>query len=297
MEAPFIYKALSGFYYVRDGERDIVCRARGRFRNEGITPLVGDFVRYSVDFSGKGTVEEILERKNFFQRPAVANIGCMVVLASAVNPVSDPFIIDCVTARAENAGCEVVICINKSDLDPGESLYDIYKTTGYTVIRTSAKNGDGIPELRRAIAGKVCAFSGNTGVGKSSVLNALSPDLHIKVGEVSEKLGRGRHTTRHVELFPLGDGAYIADTPGFSSFDIENTVLNPKENVQYCFIEFSPYLGCCRFDDCAHISEPGCAVMQAVAEGKICASRHSSYVRLYETAAQLKDWEINKDKH
>lgn len=297
MADPFIYKALSGFYYVRDGERDIECRARGRFRKEGITPLVGDFVRYSVDFSGKGTIEEVLERKNSFQRPAVANIGCMVVLVSAVNPISDPFLIDCVTARAENVGCEVIICINKSDLDPGDYYYDIYKTTGYTVIRTSAKNGDGIDELRGAIAGKVCAFTGNTGVGKSSILNALSSDLHIKVGEVSDKLGRGRHTTRHVELFPLGDGAYIADTPGFSSFDIEKTALNPKGNIQYCFIEFSPYLGSCRFDDCAHIAEPNCAVLQAVAEGKISASRHSSYVKLYEIAAQVKDWELNKDKH
>lgn len=297
MTTPFIFKALSGFYYVLDGEKCIECRARGRFRKEGISPLVGDFVRYSVDFSGNGTIEEILERKNSFKRPAVANIDCMVVLICAVNPVSDPFLIDCVTARAENTGCEVIICINKSDIDPGDNLNDIYKTTGYTVIRTSAKNGYGISELRKAISGKVCAFTGNTGVGKSSILNALSPNLNIQVGEVSNKLGRGRHTTRHVEIFPLGDGAYIADTPGFSSFEIEKTELYPKEKIQHCFAEFSPYLGNCRFDDCAHISEPGCSILQAVTEGKISSSRHSSYVKLYEIASQIKDWEINKDRH
>lgn len=297
MKAPFIFKALSGFYYVKDGDRETECRARGRFRNEGVSPLVGDFVEYSTDKAGKGTIERILDRKNSFQRPAVANIDCMVILACGVNPITDPFLIDRVTACAEHIGCEVCICINKSDLDAGDKLYDIYKTTGYKVIRTSAMTGEGIAELREFIAGKVCAFTGNSGVGKSSILNALSPELNISVGEVSDKLGRGRHTTRHVELFPLVNGAYIADTPGFSSFDFERSDIIPKDELQRCFNEFAPCLGHCRFDDCAHIKEPGCAVLEAVKDGRIDPVRHSSYVRLYELSSQIKDWEIKKDRH
>ena len=297
MRKPVIYKALSGFYYVRDGDRDITCRARGRFRNEGLSPLVGDFVEYSVDTTGNGSIEKVLERKNSFKRPAVANIDCMVLLASAVIPVTDPFLIDRVTALAEYVSCEIIICINKSDLDTGDELFEIYSKTPYAVFRTSAVTGEGIDELRRAISGKVCAFSGNSGVGKSSILNALSPQLDIKVGEVSQKLGRGRHTTRHVELFPLGNGAYIADTPGFSSFDMDKTEHIPKDQLQYCFSDFSPFLGKCRFDDCRHIAEPGCCVRQAVEDGKISRSRHESYIRLYDIASQVKDWEIDRDKH
>lgn len=287
-----IVKALSGFYYVETDCGITECRARGRFRLDGISPLVGDRVDIVLDSNGKGTVDIIHDRKNSFVRPAVANIDSMVILASAVNPITDPFLIDRVTALAENAGCEVIICINKTDLDSGDKLYEIYRTTGYTLIRTSATSREGIPELKAAIKGKLCAFTGNSGVGKSSLLNAISPELHIKVGEVSDKLGRGKHTTRHVELFSLGDGAYIADTPGFGSFDIEKMEHIPKENLQYSFHEFAPYIGKCRFDDCAHIKEPGCAILEAVEKGAVSHSRHESYARLYELASQIKDWEI-----
>jgi len=287
-----IIKALSGFYYVREEGVTVECRARGRFRLDGISPLVGDRVAYSLDSNGKGTVDSVDKRKNSFCRPAVANIDCMVIFASAVNPITDPFLIDRVSALAEDVGSEVIICINKTDMDCGDALYGIYRTTGYTVIRTSAVTGEGIEELRNAIAGKICAFTGNSGVGKSSLLNALSPVLNIKVAEVSEKLGRGRHTTRHVELFPLGGGAFIADTPGFASFEFEKTEFIPKDRLQHCFREFGPFLGNCRFDDCAHIKEPGCAVLDAVESGIISASRHESYVRLYEQAALIKDWEL-----
>lgn len=297
MPTGIITKALSGFYYVSSGETTVECRGRGKLRLEGSSPLVGDIVDYVADQNGKGTVERILPRKNSFLRPAVANIDCMVILACAVNPVTDPFLIDRVTAASENAGCEVIICINKADLDSGEELYNIYRTTPYSLIRTSAETGQGIELLRKAISGKICAFTGNSGVGKSSILNKLSPELKIKVGDVSGKLGRGRHTTRHVELFSLGDGAYIADTPGFASFDMERTEHIPKENLQYVFGEFGPYLGKCRFDDCAHINEPDCAVLNAVSSGLISSRRHSSYVRLYNEAARIKDWEIKQNEH
>ena len=291
MDTGIIVKALSGFYYVRSDEQIVECRARGRFRLDGTTPLVGDRVDFRLDDNAKGVVVKVHERKNSFLRPAVANIDCLVVLASAVNPITDPFIIDSVTSVAESKGCEVVICINKADLDSGDALFEIYKTTAYTLLRTSALTGQGIDELKSAIAGKVCAFTGNSGVGKSSILNALSPELNIKVGEVSAKLGRGRHTTRHVELFDLTDGASIADTPGFSSFEMEKIERIPKEELQYSFNEFGPFLGRCRFQDCSHRKEPSCAVVEALALGSISRSRYNSYVRLYDIASQFKDWE------
>lgn len=294
-ETGVIVKALSGFYYVFSDDRLFQCRGRGKLRLEGVSPLVGDRVHFISEPDGTGTVTQVLPRVNRFFRPAVANIDAMVILASAVNPVTDPFLIDRMTVIAENAGCGVVLCINKADLNPGNDLFEIYSLAGYEPIRTSALTGQGVESLRSAIRGKVCAFSGNSGVGKSSLLNALSPGLSIQVGEVSDKLGRGRHTTRHVELFPLGDGAYIADTPGFSSFDMDQTGHIPKQELQYCFPDFAPYLGQCRFDDCAHISEPGCAVLQAVERGEVSPSRHAGYLRLYEAAAKVKDWEIKKN--
>ena len=284
-----IIKALSGFYYVKTESGTVECRARGRFRLDGSSPLVGDRVEISLDANGKGRVDKLLPRKNFFIRPAVANIDLLIAVASEVNPVTDPFLIDRVTAFAEHMGCEVLICINKSDAARVSRLRDIYATSGYRVIETSAVTGEGVEELRGCIAGKVCAFSGNSGVGKSSLLNALEPGLGLETGVVSEKLGRGRHTTRHVEIFPAG-GAFVADTPGFASFDMEQLPPIPKEELQFCFPEFGPYIGKCRFDDCAHLKEPGCAVREAMDEGKINASRHLSYARLYEISAKYNEW-------
>lgn len=286
-----IVKALSGFYYVQTDERLLECKARGRFRLDGTSPLVGDRVECSLDAHGKGRIDRVFERCNFFIRPAVANVDALVFVAANTNPVTDPFLIDRVSVIAESAGCELIVCINKTDIDPADELYGIFTAAGFTVVRTSVPDGTGIDALRREIAGKICAFTGNSGVGKSSIMNALSPGLNIKTAEVSEKLGRGKHTTRHVELFDIGGGTYAADTPGFASFDIEMMEIIPKEQLQFDFVEFAPYIGGCRFNNCAHLKEPGCAVTQAVADGKIMPSRYRSYERLYALSAQHKSWE------
>ena len=291
MVSGIIIKALSGFYYVKTENGILECKARGRFRLDGTSPLVGDRVQCSLDANGKGRIDRVEDRKNWFVRPAVANIDTLVFMAANTNPVTDPFLIDRVSVIAAEAGCELVICINKVDIDRGEQLYRIYSQAGFPVVRTSAATGEGVSELLNVLRGKVCAFTGNSGVGKSSILNVLLPGIHIETGEVSEKLGRGRHTTRHVELYELEEDTYIADTPGFASFDIEMMQTIDKEQLQYDFIEFAPYLGSCRFNDCAHLKEPGCAVTAALAEGKIGESRYSAYVKLYELTAQHKPWE------
>ena len=286
-----IVKALSGFYYVKTDQGEYTCRARGRFRLDGTSPLVGDRVFMSVGEDGSGRIEQVRERKNFFIRPAVANVDALVFVAANANPVTDPFLIDRVAVIAAEADCELIVCVNKIDLNSGSELFEIFSAAGYTVIRTSAETGEGAEELFSAIRGKVCAFTGNSGVGKSSILNVLLPGADILTGEVIERLGRGRHTTRHVELYSLGDDTYVADTPGFASFDIEMIKAVSKEQLQYDFPEFSPYIGKCRFLDCAHLNEPGCAVRAALERGEIGQSRYASYKRLYELTARQKQWD------
>ena len=286
-----ILKALSGFYYVDDGENVTACRGRGKLRHAKVTPLVGDRVEFTPLGGGQGALETVLPRKNQFYRPAVANIDQLVIIASQAIPITDPFLIDRVTVIAEGNRCESLICINKCDLASGADLAAIYQAAGFPTLQVSAETGEGLEELRARIAGKISAFTGNSGVGKSSILNALQPGLALKTGEVSQKLGRGRHTTRHVELIRLSCGALVADTPGFSSFELDKGELCRKEELAGRFREFTPYLDQCRFQDCAHIKEKGCAVLSAVRAGKIPGSRHESYVRLYEQAKQIPDWE------
>ena len=286
-----IVKALSGFYYVNTGSELVECKARGKFRLDGTSPLVGDRVSLSIDANGKGRIEQLKERKNWFIRPAVANIDALVFVAANTNPVTDPFLVDRVSVIAAEAGCELVICVNKTDIDPGDELFEVFTKAGFKVVRTSAETGEGMEELLKALSGKICAFTGNSGVGKSSILNKLIPGVHIETGEVSEKLGRGKHTTRHVQLYELGKDTFVADTPGFASFEIEMMTVISKEQLQYDFIDFAPYIGRCRFNDCAHLKEPGCAVTQALEQGYIMPSRYKSYQRLYELSAQHKPWE------
>ncbi len=289
-----IVKALSGFYYVKTEQGELVeCRARGIFRKKRITPLVGDRVLFSME-RGKGMIEEIEPRRNSFVRPAVSNVDALVIFASGANPVTDPFLIDRVAAIAGDRNVPVLLCINKTDLNDGGKLISIYRHAGFSVFPTSAKTGEGVQELLEAIRGKTVVFTGNPGVGKSSILNRFDACFAIETGEVSDKLGRGRHTTRHVEIYPLDEETDVIDTPGFSSFDTEQMELILKENLQYAFPDFAPYLGKCRYHDCAHIREPDCAVLAALSSGEIEASRHSSYLRLYESAKEIKLWELNK---
>jgi len=288
-----IIRSLSGFYDVQTGDRVVTCRARGILRREGNSPLTGDMVEITVE-RGKGMVERILPRKNHFIRPAVANIDALVVFAANVNPVTEPFLIDRVAAIAGDQEVPVYLCVNKCDLDPAADLVRIYENAGFPVICTSAETGEGVEALRELIAGKLTAFTGNSGVGKSSILNCLSPELQLATGEVSEKLGRGRHTTRHVELYCLGENTYVADTPGFSSFDTDQMEVILKENLQYAFPDFGAFIGRCRFDDCSHRREPDCAVRRAVEAGEIGKTRYDSYLRLYESYSQVNLWEIKK---
>ncbi len=286
-----IIRSLSGFYDVQVPGKVITCRARGILRKEGSSPLTGDLVEITVE-RGKGMVEKILPRKNSFVRPAVANVDALVVFAANVNPVTEPFLIDRVAAIAGDQEVPVYLCVNKCDLDPAVDLVRIYRKAGFPVIPTSAETGEGVEALRELLKGKLTAFTGNSGVGKSSILNRLCPDLALPTGEVSEKLGRGRHTTRHVELYSLGNDTYVADTPGFSSFDTDQMDVILKENLQYAFPDFGPYLGKCQFRDCSHRKEPGCAVRTAVESGEIEQSRYDSYGKLYEKSSQINLWEV-----
>ena len=291
MMTGIIVKALSGFYYVHTQECGVIpCRGRGKLRHDRITPLVGDRVEITRLTDGSGRVDAILPRINQFQRPMVANIQQMIIVASGAIPVTDPFLIDRMIAMAEWKGCVPIICFNKCDLCRVDELGAVYERAGFQTIQVSAETGENMDILAGLLADKVSAFTGNSGVGKSSILNALRPVADLKVGEVSEKLGSGRHTTRHVELFQVR-GGLVADTPGFSSLDADELEQVPKEELGNVFREFVPYIGQCRFNGCAHYKEKGCAVRDAVRRGEIARSRYESYVRLYEQEKAVKSWE------
>lgn len=286
-----VLKCIGGFYYVEAADGTYECRARGIFRKQGMTPVAGDHVRISLQSDTSGTLEEVLERRNYLVRPPVANLDYLVIVVSIVDPAPSLRVVDTMIAIAEDKKIEPVLLINKADLEDTTWFENIYATTGLKMFTVSAATQAGVEEVYAYLSGKVSAFTGNSGVGKSSLLNAMNLQLVLETGETSKKLGRGRHTTRIASLFPLPHGGYIVDTPGFSSLDMERLEPIHKDDLPYAFREFAPFLGRCRFTSCAHIKEPGCAVRQAVDEGKIALSRYESYVAMYDEAKERKEWE------
>lgn len=286
-----IIKGIGGFYYVESADVVYECKARGSFRKQGISPLIGDDVEFTVNENAENTIDKILPRKNQLVRPPLANLDRLFIVASIVDPKLNTLIIDKLVAIAEYKNIEPVIIITKTDLDDSYSQYvDIYEKAGFKVVVCDNTNGSGADEVKELLNGKISAFAGNTGVGKSSLLNQICPELSLQTGETSKKLGRGKHTTRHCELFKLC-GGYIADTPGFSSIDFEKCEKIYKEDLPECFREFRDYLGICRFNSCAHINDKGCAVLEAVNNGKISLSRHESYISMYNDVKDFKQWE------
>lgn len=284
-----ILKGIGGFYYIETADAVYECKARGVFRKQKITPLVGDDVTITIRSNGENTIDSIHPRKNFLVRPPVANIEQLFILSAACNPSPNLFLIDKMTAIAINKGIEPIIVFTKSDLMDLSELEKIYKNAGLKTVCVSSVTKDGIDTVKEWISGKVSAFTGNSGVGKSTLLNSICEGLNLDTGEISEKLGRGRHTTRAVELYKVCDG-YVADTPGFSSFDIEKNESVALEDIQYCFPEFQPYLGKCKFVSCSHTVDKGCAVLEALCDGKIEKTRHESYKAMYSEAKELKKW-------
>ena len=292
-----IIKGIGGFYTVEAADAVYTCRARGIFRKNGQTPLAGDRVAIRTLGDGEGALEEILPRKNHLVRPPVANLDVLVVVASVTDPAPNTLIMDKMIAMAEDLEIEPVLVINKIDLEDAAWLEAAYRLAGIPVFALSALDAAGIQPLQAYLSGKVSAFTGNSGVGKTSLLNTIDPRLGLETGETSKKLGRGRHTTRTAALYKQPGGGYIVDTAGFSSLDMEKAALIPRERLPYCFREFAPYLPECRFaSSCAHVREKGCAVRQAVEEGKIARSRYDSYVAMFEEVKDQKSWMQNPKK-
>ena len=290
-----ILKGIGGFYYVEAAGEIYECKARGVFRKEGIKPLAGDRVAISVNEKAENTIDRIFERSSVLARPPVANVDRIFIVSSVCEPKPVALIIDRLTAIAVNKGIEPVVVFTKCDLENPDEYVAIYEKAGIKTFAVSCVSGEGIEAVRKELENHISAFCGNSGVGKSSLLNAIFPSLELKTGEISDNLGRGRHTTRHSELFPVA-GGYVADTPGFSSLDFEENEIILKDELPYAFREFEQYLGQCRFTSCLHTKEKGCRIIQAVEDGEIPASRHESYCAMMEQAKEVKEWELRQRK-
>lgn len=285
-----LIRVIGGFYYVKTAKEVYECKARGVFRRKGSSPLVGDKVKITVPENGYPAIEEILPRKNSLVRPPVANLDLLMIVCSADSPLPNPLVTDKMISAAVYQEIAPAVVVTKTDLRDVSDFINVYKKAGIPVFAFSAVTLEGLDEIKAYLKGKIAAFTGNSGVGKSTLLNALYPQLNLQTGEISRKLGRGRHTTRAVELFDAGDG-YVADTPGFSTVDIERLTLIRKNELAHCFPEFEEYLGECRFVSCSHTCEKGCGIIKAVQEGKIPKSRHNSYISMYNDVKDIKEWE------
>lgn len=286
-----ILKGIGGFYYVEAADAVYECKARGVFRKNRMTPLAGDRVEITVSEGAENTVDKISERKNVLQRPPVANLDNLILVVSTKEPVPNTLVMDKLTVIAESKGIEPIIVITKADLAPPDALLEIYKKAGFSTFCISDGRTEETDALKALLKDKISAFTGNSGVGKSTLLNRLDVNLALPTGNISEKLGRGRHTTREVTLFK-SCGGYIADTPGFSSLDFEKNELVRKDDLPHCFREFEAYLGLCRFSTCTHTCDKGCRIVEAVEKGEISVSRHNSYKAMYEVAKNIKEWEL-----
>ncbi len=288
-----IIKAISGFYYVSDGETVYECKSRGIMRNNGVTLCVGDNAEISVSGISQqkpvGVVEKILARRNMLTRPPVANVDKLYIISSFENPAPNTLIIDKLICSCEAKGIEPIIVFNKSDMGSFDAFEQIYKAAGFKTYTVSCLTGEGIDGLLGSFSDGISVLTGNSGVGKSSLINKMFPEYSLKTGEISKKLGRGRHTTRHSELYPTGRGGFICDTPGFATVDSEPML---KESLAQNFREFADFLGGCKFTSCSHTCEKGCAVLSAVEKGIIPKSRHESYCSIYKDLAAIKSWEL-----
>ncbi len=282
-----ITKCLGGLYTVESPDGIYECKARGVFRSRGISPYVGDRVELR-----DGVISEIHDRKNCIIRPPLANLDRLIFIVSTCSPAPNYLLLDKFIAIAEYKGITPVVVITKADLGDSAPIHEIYGGIGIEVLEVSYEDEISIEAVRKLLSSGISAFTGNSGAGKSTLLNAVDPTLNIPTAEISRKLGRGRHTTRHAQLYKLAGGGYIADTPGFSTFDTNRYDIIRKEELAGCFREFEPYIGDCRFNDCAHVCEKGCSVIAAVESGKIHKSRHSSYCAMYDEAKHLKEWEL-----
>lgn len=285
-----LIKAVGGFYYVLCDGREYECKARGSFRKSGDSPVVGDRVTISVPDDGFASIEEILPRRNKLKRPALANVDVLIIVCSTVDPDPNFTVIDKMTAAAINSNMTPVIVVSKNDLKSGDKIAGIYKNSGFPVFLCSPDDDEESERLKNYLKGKTAAFTGNSGVGKSTLINRIFPQLQLQTGQISRKLGRGRHTTRAVELFEI-DGCFVADTPGFSTVDLQRYEIIDKTQLQYCFPEFEKYIGECKFTSCSHTCEKGCRILQAVQDGDIESSRHNSYVSMYNEVKAIKLWE------
>ncbi|QMV40254.1 ribosome small subunit-dependent GTPase A [Cohnella cholangitidis] len=301
MPEGLIVKALSGYYYVQNAEggNPVQCRGRGIFKKRGESPLVGDRVVYSETENGEGAVEEILPRASELIRPQIANADLAILVFSVVRPELSFVLLDKFLVHTEHARMDAIIVLTKMDRIPkgeeGEAIRRtadkaraLYTSIGYQVLLTSAHEGEGMDELRSALAGHINMLAGQSGVGKSSLVNALVPGLKLETNEISDKLGRGKHTTRHVELVPIAGGGYMADTPGFSQLDFAELGI---DEIGSCFREFAEWSPSCKFRGCTHTHEPHCAVLQAKEQGLIAESRYDNYVSF------MTEWKETKRRY
>lgn len=286
-----IYSATGGLYHVHTAEGSYACRPRGLFRKKELTPYVGDYVMVDPAEKMTGTIVEIKERKNYLIRPAVANIDHMVLLVSTTDPEPNYVVLDKFLVTLASHHIPSTIVVSKPDLASADAVVDKYRKVGYDTFVVDNNTGEGAQELEDYLGETLCVFAGNTGTGKSSLLNVLDPSFEIEVGETSKKLGRGRHTTRHVEIYTLKSGLRVADTPGFSTIDVMQTGDTEVSTLAHDFIDFRKYISKCRFNDCMHISEIGCAVRDAVENGDIEQSRYNSYVQIYNEIKDVREWE------